>query len=392
MRKRVETMPSDGAPIDYAMALAIAILLFVGASGALTQSDGDLFAHLAFGRHVLELGGLPSDSVLGLAPVPPPVVAPAWGGAVLLALLDRRGGLSLVAATTAVLAGLTHGMAAAYWRSRGMSTISVVIVSRVGLVLVAPQWHARPHAVTLAASLLLVVVLERGDRRTRRWLPLLFALWANLHGGWIFGLLLLATYTAGVALERAGDEPGVDPRAWRPLAATLGASIVATLLTPYGVALHRAVFRSLADASIGRVIDEYAPPSLSNPSDLLFLLLLAIAAVALLRTPRRPPLRLVLVAGVTTLFALRAGRNISLFGVTAWTMIAAHLAPELNAWTARFASPSVASLSVASPSRLYASRWSAMALGLLLVVGALLASLSLPTPHLISLTPPSLPP
>src|SRR5690606_15387227 len=57
--------------------------------------------------------------------------------------------------------------------------------------------------------------------------PVLFVLWANLHGGWIVGLGVAAAWSAGRIIE-SND--------WRS-ALPVGLSVIATLATPYGLDL-----------------------------------------------------------------------------------------------------------------------------------------------------------
>jgi hypothetical protein len=295
------------------MATVVCVAL-VTSSTALTQSDGDLLAHIALGRRILQTG------------IPAPVT-PAWGAAMLLALLDRAGGLSLIAAGVAILAAFTHAMLLDVVLQRSVPLRIALPTAMLGVVFAASHWLARPHAFTIAASAMLIVLLARGDRgdrgqgmdrRASLAIPPLFALWANLHGGWSFGLILVACYAMA--------------RRTRPSLLLLIASALATGLTPFGVRLHLAVLQTLRDATIARVINEYQPPSLDHPQDLLFLVTLAIAAVALLRTvsraAARPTIWALLVIIVSAAAALRAGRNIALFAVTGWPLLVMSLAPR----------------------------------------------------------------
>src|SRR5439155_25063767 len=101
-----------------------------------------------------------------------------------------------------------------------------------------------------------------------------------------------------------------------------------TLVTPYGVALHRGVLRSLSDSSISRVVDEYRPPGLHSIADVLFYVTVVGALIAVARARRRMPFPWLLATIVTTSFAFRAGRNIALFGVVAWPLVVLHLVAD----------------------------------------------------------------
>ena len=326
---------SAGPAIPVAVGIAVAALLAFGASVPLTQSDGDLFAHIAFGRRVLSDGALPITSVLGFAATPTPAIAPAWGAATLFAALERWGGLGIIAACVAVLAGATHGALARFLRSRGAGATHVLVISLVGLALASSHWLARPHAFTLAASAALIILLEANDRRWLWLVPPLFAVWSNLHGGWVFGIIVLGCYVIGSCLAHflgRGDHHATFAHTYTILFA---ASCIATLCNPYGIQLHAAIWRSLSDPSVASVINEYQPPSFRSPTDLLFFAVIVAASAGLAMSRHLPPLAWTLVALVGALFSFRASRNISLFAVTAFPLMALHFSADIARWKPR---------------------------------------------------------
>src|SRR5205085_532158 len=76
----------------------------------------------------------------------------------------------------------------------------------LGTAVAAPFLDLRPHLITnLCYALLLCLLLPK--KRPSLYLPLFFLLWANLHGGFFFGLmallvLLAPTIVAGEQSER----------------------------------------------------------------------------------------------------------------------------------------------------------------------------------------------
>jgi len=122
----------------------------------------------------------------------------------------------IYAATKHVLVGSTRDL--------------VLFASAIGLW--ARVFVVRPQlfSIALFAALLWVLVSAERGRHRRLWLlPPIFAVWVNLHGGWIVGLGALGLW-CGVALSR-----------WRPraiaapvLAIPIALTLLATLLNPYG--------------------------------------------------------------------------------------------------------------------------------------------------------------
>ncbi len=326
------------APAPHALLLiAVTGCLAFAAAEPLTQSDGDLLAHIAVGRILLaDPTGVHIPS-LGFAPTPSPAVAPAWGAAVIFAWLDAHGGLAMCAVFTAVLAGITHGVLALWWRARDMSEPLLMAAISVSVALASSHWLARPHAFSLLGSALLLVMLTRWRWWCAFAVPLLFVVWANLHGGWLFGWLVLAAYSFGMCVTwwRSAERRArtIYRRRAIILAVVTGLSALVSLLTPFGIALHLAILRTLLSGGVAQAIDEYAPPGFSHGGDVLFFVTLLVGAVMVLRRSRRLPLSWAMVMLLSAVFALKAGRNIALFAVTGWPLMVAQAAPRGRART-----------------------------------------------------------
>jgi len=327
LSSRAAPAKSLDLPIEAPDLIAVIVMaLFAFAEGvALTQSDGDLFAHVRLGQIILGADTIPATSVLGFS-FDATAVYPAWLAAVWFASLHRAGGLALIVATTAVVAGIAHGAVSLLFRRRGLEFKSNILASLLAVALAASHWLARPHEFTLLFTAVLLVLLETPGIWVAIACGCMFLLWANLHGGWAFGLVLLSCYVAGDALELLANN---DRPAWRSRltrdALALSFSALATFCTPYGFRLHQAVLSTLSDRSVATLINEYQPPGLSALPDILFFGVLALSILAILGSRRRPSFPALLAIVVTTIFAFRASRNIALFGLVGWPLITLHL-------------------------------------------------------------------
>jgi hypothetical protein len=199
-------------------------------------------------------------------------------------------------------------------------------------VLGAAHWLARPHLFTM---LLVVVLLELLEHRTRRALlvyPALFALWANLHGGFSFGCILIAIYAIGEAAEAflGGDRAEWLGRA-RHHAAALGLALAGSLLNPYGPGLLAHVFGFFGNSAILGQTQEFLSPDFHTINGKIFLAVVLAVVAALAWSRRRPPATTLLVLLATLAFALISQRNIELFGLTALPLVALHLDSEWRA-------------------------------------------------------------
>ena len=318
-------------PVTDLVAVLVAVLLATVAGVALTQSDGDLFAHINLGRAILAAGSIPRESVGGFGATGSTVVFPAWGAAVIFAKAYALGGLACIAAFTAVIAGITHGVVTRVLLRRGVAPIPALLFALIAFALASAHWLARPHLFSMLFAVCLIVLLESEKRWSTAAIAPLFALWANLHGAWAYGLIVIAAWTIGDVLEwKVGDR---DSR-WRARAAhhalALLVAAAATLVNPRGVQLHQTVLATLRDAGMQRVIDEFRPPGFTSIPDLAFWCVAVVSAAVLLRARRRLPYPALVVVIITTIFAMQAGRNIAFFGLVAWPLIAAHLSARVT--------------------------------------------------------------
>jgi hypothetical protein len=250
-----ELSQHDRALVDTIGAWSVLLVLTGWAAGG--RTDTDVWGHSTIGRWMIE-----HRAFLWIDPFSfthdQPWVNHEWLWDVSTALIERGTGLPGLIALRALLIGFV------LWRvtraSQGQSfplRVGAMLLVAVGCI---GQWQSmRPQLATLA---LYVITLERP---TARWLPILFLVWANVHGGWIYGAALLGLYTLA-HLDR------------RQLALA-AACAAATLVNPYGWQLWRALFdatqRGWADVS------EWAPiwhPSTGASPLVLWLLCVALVA------------------------------------------------------------------------------------------------------------------
>jgi len=318
--------------------LALLGVLILGAAVPLTQSDGDLFAHLRLGRIILESGVLPRTGQLGLLSVGVPVVPTAWLSEVAFAIAERAGGWSGVVLLAATMIALAHALVAGLLRRAPIPMAWVLLGVGGSLLLGASHWLARPHLVSLLGAIGVVRILEAPV--PRRWAGLVpvMLLWANAHAGFVFGLALIAAYVVGDACEGWGNGFAPDVRRRILHRAGWGAlAVIATCINPSGLALHRAVWASLTDPAVTAMMDEALAPTFRSPADLVFLAALVFLLSGVGRRRASPMARgaqLVVLGSAAA--ALLSGRHIALFAVTGWPLAIRALAPRgAGRWAAR---------------------------------------------------------
>lgn len=197
-----------------------------------TWADPDLWGHVLFGRDILHARELHSWDRYSFT-ADKAWVNHEWLAEVLMYLAYAGGGnFGLIALKTTLMVAA----GAAVLLALRSTALSAPVHDLLMFLFVAGTF-ARGHAfrpqvfsITLFAFLLLTLrAVERGHVG-RLWLvPFIFALWVNLHGGWIVGLGVFALWTV-LKLFFGNDEH--FRRGF--IAAIAAASVTATLVNPYG--------------------------------------------------------------------------------------------------------------------------------------------------------------
>ena len=293
----------------------------------LTQADGDLSAHMRMGAQILTTGHIPTHSLASYTAATEPMVGHAWLAEVLFASMFRLGGLPLICVFAGIIVGLTHGLIALFLRRHGADPRWAFVAALMSLALASTHWLARPHLFSIVGSALTLFLLE-SDRPRRQLLFIpLYAVWTNLHGGWLYGLAMIGLYVIGELGEAwLSDDRALWLARARRDATALALASAATLLNPFGLALHREVLSAVTNTSLARNMAEFLPPNFQDAGQWPFLLAILLTIALLSFGARRMPLPWLAVVLVSLFFALRSFRNIALFGVTAWPLIALHVA------------------------------------------------------------------
>jgi hypothetical protein len=159
--------------------------------------------------------------------------------------------------------------------------------------------------------------------------------WANVHGGVVFGIAAIALYVL-VETVRTRSRAG-RWRATRGAWVSVGLCVLALGATPYGFALLD-LFPSLLNAgSSYRTLLEWLPPDFRLDPRVYqgrFWLGVAVAAVGVPLVGRRDPYAIAL-AAVTCAMTVTSRRFIPLFGICAAPLVAAAVGGIATAFTRR---------------------------------------------------------
>jgi len=255
------------------------ILLFICSvfSFALTpiRSDNDVWWHVKTGKIITENGfSLPKYDILAYTSESIPWHNHEWLAQVAFYFAYRlgdgteQGGFRMVILLTALLLVVACGLVAALtWRETGSVPIAV-LAGLLALLLSRRTIYPRPPVFSYAlfAGWLFILREVESGRIKRHWLwvlPVIMIPWANLHGGFILGIIALGAYLAADVwrilvqwrFNAVGRETNVVMNA-----VILVACLVASLINPYGYNLYLLPGRVMGDAFLVRIIPELHSP------------------------------------------------------------------------------------------------------------------------------------
>ena len=298
------------ASTRYARALRPLALAGIAIGLLTTIADTDLWGHVRFGLDILR-DGFASGPDPYTFTQGKPFLYHEWLGGVVMAVAYRvAGGAGLGLLKAAIGASLF----ALVWSALRHKTFAW----RWGGIAVA-AWVSLPLLTTLRPQLwtaiAVVLVCRILTMRSGVWyLPLLFAVWANLHGGWIVGGAVLFVWTAVAWAQRQPD---------RGRLLLVGAvSFVATLLNPYGVELWQYLLET-----VGLPHDDLSEwhSIVRNGAGPIALWSLGVATLVVSWVKiGRPPAAPLAVLLVLAYGAANVTRLVPLFGLAAVTLLSAY--------------------------------------------------------------------
>jgi hypothetical protein len=310
----------------------------------------DIWGHLNFGRWVAEHGRLPEHEPFCARSDPDaPALHAYWlfqwgfyqlyqaGGALAGGDAVRRaeGGAEVLRTTLALVLALRCLVLLLAFRRMGTPLplgcllLLVMLATSLGHITVM-----RPQAVGELCFACVLLALSRPllSRLALIGLPLLLALWANVHGSYPAGLILLGLFLAGrlVSACWAAGSPNPlralrDVQARRLLLALLLSTVAIACLSPHGAAIFRDTVLLGRHANV-QFMDEWQPLDFTRAEALGVIYvaaLVALAAAQLLSSRWLTP------GQVLVLAAFAAGPLFHLRMMIWWFMVAAWLLAAL---------------------------------------------------------------
>ena len=334
---RVRTAERRRAMLWAALVLLAPLLLLGSVKYFTGPTDSDYWWHIRTGQYILETGSIPRVDVFSYTATGQPWVTHEWLTEVVMSFVQQHFGYVGNAVLFAAIGALGAVAVYATCRLRGLGELGAALLMFWALVLTLSSAGVRAQTWTMLLLAVFALVLTRykqGGTRAIWLLPPLVAMWANLHAGYIIGPALLGLTLVG---ETIGRVLGRRSAPLRPLLLVLVLSILAPLLSPYGLDALQYPFRFLgSDNAVMRYIAEWQSPDFHQPFYLIFAAsLLAAIGLGLGRRPLGPTD--VLWGLVLALMGLQSVRHIALFGIVVIPLIGARLQTEVPSLRRRLA-------------------------------------------------------
>jgi hypothetical protein len=309
--------------LTFAIWICAVPLLF---HNRLLNGDGDLARHLVIGRHILSNGPRFRDP-FSFSRAGEPFLAYEWLSQVTYALVHSLAGLPGILLLAGVIIAATLALVVQYVRRAGGDSWLAFLTGMAAAVLMGSHWIARPHLFSFVALAVLLNVL-RAPRPAVLVVPV-FVVWANLHPGFLYGLVMLALWGAGRAIEDVRSSISW-PQAVRTRIAPFIAATAATLLNPFGWNLH-AHSLALLRSDSAALVHEFMPFSVLDPYGLTFLTICGLVVAGMSARRDWVGWDVMLVFGAGVVASLAARRYAPVFAVFALPIAAAALGPTVSA-------------------------------------------------------------
>jgi hypothetical protein len=263
--------------------------LFLFFIGDLLLQDSDTYWHIRIGQWIIDHAGVPYSDFYSFTRSGSPWMSNAWLSQVLYATAYAHAGWAgpvalaslATAATLVIFLNLIESC---------FEPVHRVLLALLAFVLFSPHLLARPHVLALPVMVAWAGGLIRAvdQRSPPPWFQLpLMAVWANLHGGFVLGLALIAPIALEALWQSEDGRRFAVAKQWSLFAI---AALFASCCTPY---LHNTLTAAAKIINLGPVltlVSEWRPADFSTfgpfEAALLGLIGLALHRGVVLSLPR----------------------------------------------------------------------------------------------------------
>ena len=280
-------------------------------------ADTDTWWHLRSGQYIVETGSIFTADPFSHTKLGQPWFYPKLGQVLWYGLFALAGWIGLSLGLT-VLVTVAFGLV---WLITPGNIYIRAFAIILGGITSALIWAARPQMFSFVLAALVLVLLERYKRTGSRWiylLPIITALWGNLHGGYAVAFMLAAVYLIGEIgnrLTRQSDAPTLSWRQIGLLGGVTALSLLTVALNPYGWQMWVYPLRTVGIDVLRDFIQEWRSPNFHTTMTWPFAAMLVLTLIIMGATSRLVDWTDVLMVGLWLAASLLAVRNVGLYGL-----------------------------------------------------------------------------
>lgn len=263
------------------IALVVLLYLIPSVQAMSPVDDPDMWWRFRTGQWIVENHSVPLEDYFSTYAMGKTWIEYSWLFELLIyaayALFNLPGVVYFVAGMALLITFVGHQLV----RRVGLPLPAEVALVGAAVGAIKPLMTPRPWLFTIVLFSIELLIIDRvrhsGKLQLLWALPLLFAIWANLHIQFVYGLgvlgLLLAEAVFVPAFERAGvaiQAPALPPGR---LMLVFLACIAATFLTPYHYLLYKQILEYIGQTGVFQNISELHPMYFRSPDSWLVLML-----------------------------------------------------------------------------------------------------------------------
>jgi hypothetical protein len=289
--------------------------------------DNSFFWHLRTGELILD-HGIPHTDPYSFTAHGTTWVAQSWLAELLYGALDRSFGAFSIRVLGGVLGILIAILAFRLALRKCRDRVRATLLTLVALGGVYTLWSERPLLFGLLFLLVLLWIVEVPDSIVGRHpfvsLPILFWLWANVHGTFALGFLYLLLHLLGRWLD--GSRPWEGRERQLAIGALIAFAVI--FVNPYGAALVTFPIQLLGRGDILNHVVEWRSPDFRQKFGFVYAVWIVVMIVAFSRGAHRVSRRDLLVSIPFLLLGFWALRNVGIAPLVMLPIAAAALSVD----------------------------------------------------------------
>lgn len=289
--------------------------------------DTDLWWHMAVGRWIVDRRAIPHSEPFSGFGAGKPFEAYSWLFELIVFWIFKKLGLmGIMAFTSAMAASITAAVHHLVRRLNSMFLLGVGItflsIFTMGRLYTPRPWL--PSMLFFALELdILMRVRKTGESRELYWLPVIFAVWVNMHIQFVDGLVVLGIALIEALAAARWTKIQTNFRA-RKMAFIFLGCIAATLFNPYGLKIYKVAYDLVEQGAGLAQLPELTAIPFRSLDDWCVLLIALSAAIALARSSRHSFFEVALLA-FSIVVSFRSQRDIWVLAIAGAGILASNL-------------------------------------------------------------------